>query len=87
MLPLQLRISGSIDYTFPVNAVTPTQDLPIEKRVATLEQQIAEILRLHPVAHQAGQNDWQSTVGTWRDDAFSREADQPGEAWRQSVKD
>jgi hypothetical protein len=70
-----------------MNTATPSQELPIEKRVATLEQQMAAILRSHPVASQAAENHWLSTVGTWRDDAFSREADQLGEAWRQSVKD
>jgi hypothetical protein len=66
-----------------MNPVAPSQDLPIEKRVATLEQQMAEILR----SHQAAEKDWLAAVGTRRDDAFSREADQLGEAWRRSVKD
>lgn len=66
-----------------MNPVAPSQDLPIEKRVATLEQQMAEILR----SHQGAEKDWLATVGTRRDDAFSREADQLGEAWRRSVKD
>jgi hypothetical protein len=70
-----------------MDTVTPSQDLPIEKRVATLEQQMADILRSHPVTSQAGEKDWLKTVGTWADDAFSREADQLGEAWRQSVTD
>ena len=70
-----------------MDTATPTQELPIEKRVATLEQQMADILRSHPAASQAAENDWLKTVGTWQDDAFSREADQLGEAWRQSVKD
>jgi hypothetical protein len=61
--------------------------LPIEKRVATLEQQMADILRTRPAASQTAEKDWLKTVGTWQDDAFSREADQLGEAWRQSVKD
>lgn len=66
-----------------MNPVAPAQDLPIEKRVATLEQQMAEILR----SRQGAENDWLATVGIRRDDAFSREADQLGEAWRRSVKD
>jgi len=70
-----------------MNTATPSQELPIEKRVATLEQQMADLLRSHPLAPQAAGNDWLTTVGTWQDDAFSREADQLGEAWRQSVKD
>ena len=70
-----------------MDTATPTQELPIEKRVATLEQQMADILRSHPVVSQAAEKDWLKTVGTWQDDAFSREADQLGEAWRQSVKD
>ncbi len=70
-----------------MDTATPSQELPIEKRVATLEQQMADILRSHPVASLAADKDWLKTVGTWQDDAFSREADQLGEAWRQSVKD
>ncbi len=70
-----------------MNAATPSQELPIEKRVTTLEQQMADILRLHPAASQAAGNDWLTTVGTWQDDSFSREADQLGEAWRQSAND
>ena len=66
-----------------MNPNAPSPDLPIEKRVATLEQQMAEILR----SHQGAPKDWLATVGTWKDDAFSREADELGEAWRQSVKD
>ena len=66
---------------------TPTQELPIEKRVATLEEQMANILRSRSMLSQTAENDWVTTVGTWQDDAFSREADQLGEAWRQSVKD
>ena len=69
-----------------MDTATPSQELPIEKRVATLEQQMAEILRSHPVASSAAENDWLKTVATWQDDAFSREAEQLGEAWRQSVK-
>jgi hypothetical protein len=70
-----------------VDTATPSQELPSEKRVATLEQQMADILRFHPVVSQAAERDWLTTVGTRQDDAFSREADQLGEAWRQSVKD
>lgn len=70
-----------------MNNATPAQELPLEKRVATLEQQMADILRSHSAASQAAGNDWLKTVGTWTDDAFSREADQLGEEWRQSVKD
>jgi hypothetical protein len=70
-----------------MDTATPSQELPIENRVATLEQQMADILRSHPVASQSTEKDWLKTVGTWTDDAFSREADQLGEAWRQSVKD
>jgi hypothetical protein len=70
-----------------MDTAIPSQNSPIEKRVATLEQQMAGILRLHPLASKAAENDWLTTVGTWQDDAFSREADQLGEAWRQSVKD
>ena len=70
-----------------MDTAAPSQEFPIEKRVATLEQQMADILRSHPVASRAAGNDWLKTVGTWQDDAFSREADQLGEAWRQSVKD
>ena len=70
-----------------MNTAIPAQELPLEKRVATLEQQMADILRSHPAASQAAGNDWLKTVGTWTDDAFSREADQLGEEWRQSVKD
>lgn len=70
-----------------MDTATPSQELPIEKRVATLELQMADILRSHSAVSQAAGNDWLTTVGTWQDDAFSREADQLGEAWRQSVKD
>lgn len=66
-----------------MNPAAPSQDLPIEKCVATLEQQMAQILRSHDVAAK----DWLATVGTWQDDAFSREADELGEAWRKSVSD
>jgi hypothetical protein len=70
-----------------MDTATPSQELPIEKRVATLEQQMADILRTHPAASQTAEKDWLTTVGTWQDDAFAREADQLGEAWRRSVKD
>ena len=70
-----------------MDTATPAQELPIEKRVTTLEQQMADILRSRPLASQPAERDWLETVGTWQDDAFSREADQLGEAWRQSVKD
>ena len=70
-----------------MTAFSTSAELPIEKRVATLEQQMAEILHSQPKASQAAKNDWLKTVGTWQDDAISREADQLGEAWRQSVKD
>lgn len=63
-----------------MDTATPSQELPIEKRVATLEQQMADILRSNPLASQPAEKDWLKTVGTWQDDAFSREADQPGEA-------
>jgi hypothetical protein len=59
----------------------------IEERVATLEQQMAELLRAHSAGIERTSNSWASTVGTWKDDAFSREADQLGEAWRKSVTD
>ncbi len=65
----------------------PTQEQPIEKRVATLELQMAEILRSHSGLTVAGEKDWLNTVGTRQDDAFSREADELGEAWRKNVKD
>lgn len=48
---------------------------------------MAEILRSHPAGAQAAAKNWLSTVGTWQDDDLSREADQLGETWRQSVKD
>ena len=70
-----------------MDTATPSQEFPIEKRVATLEQQMADILRSNSLASQPAEKDWLKTVGTWQDDAFSREADQLGEAWRQSVKD
>ena len=70
-----------------MDTATSTQELPIEKRVATLEQQMADILRSQSLASQPAEKDWLKTVGSWQDDAFSREADQLGEAWRQSMKD
>ena len=70
-----------------MNPASPTQEQPIEKRVATLEQQMAEILRSHAEVSLAGEKDWLATVGTRQDDAFSREADELGEAWRKNVKD
>lgn len=70
-----------------MDTAIPSQELPIEKRVATLEQQMADILRSHSVDSRADDNDWLKTVGTWQDDAFARDADQLGEAWRQSVND
>lgn len=70
-----------------MDTATPSQELPIEKRVATLEQQMTDILRSNPLASQPAEKDWLKIVGTWQDDAFSRKADQLGEAWRQSVKD
>lgn len=54
----------------------------IEKRLAVLEEQMADIFRT-----QAPRKDWQSTVGTVKDDEFSREADRLGEEWRDSVTD
>ena len=48
---------------------------------------MADILRSRPGGSQTGEKNWLKTVGTWRDDAFSREANHLGEAWRQSVKD
>ncbi len=70
-----------------MDTATPSQELDIEKRVATLEQQMADILRSHPHASQAAEKDWLNTVGTRQDDSFSREADQLGEVWRQNAKD
>ncbi len=70
-----------------MNVAPPPQELPIEQRVATLEQQMAELLRSNPAGDHRVEKDWLTTVGMWQDDAFSREADQLGEAWRQSVKD
>ena len=62
-----------------MDTVSPSQELPIEKRVATLEQQMADILRSRPMASRTAGDDWVTTVGTWQDDALSREADQLGE--------
>jgi len=60
----------------------PIQPSPVEHRIATLEQQVAAILR-----SPASTGDWASTVGTWKDDSLSREMDQLGEEWRQSATD
>jgi len=65
-----------------MNPAFATQEQPIEKRVATLEQQMAEILRSHSGLTVAGEKDWLDTVGTRQDDAFSSEADDLGVAWR-----
>ena len=70
-----------------MSAASLPQQPAIEKRLATLEQQMAEILRAHQAGSEAAAKNWLSTVGTWQDDPFSREADQLGKAWRQSVKD
>jgi hypothetical protein len=70
-----------------MSTATPPQQPAIEKRVATLEQQMAELLRAHPAGNEASAKSWVSTVGTWKDDNLSREADQLGEAWRKSVTD
>lgn len=70
-----------------MNIFPPSQELPIEQRVTTLEQQMAGLLRSHAADVQVAEMDWLSTIGTWKDDAFAREADHLGEVWRQSVKD
>lgn len=64
-----------------------TEDLPITQRLTTLEKQVAELLKINPSAHQVSDQSWIATVGTWQDDAISREADALGEAWRKSVED
>lgn len=48
---------------------------------------MADILRSHPGISVVEKKDWLNTVGTRQDDAFSREADELGEAWRKNVKD
>ena len=58
------------------------QESEIEHRVARLEQQMAGILRT-----DVPRKDWESTVGMWKDDEFSREAARLGQEWRQSVTD
>ena len=63
------------------------QQPAIEKRVAALEQQMADMLRAHSAGAGVSDKNWLSTVGTRKDDAFSREADQLGETWRKSVTD
>ena len=70
-----------------MSTASPLKQSAIEKRVATLEQQMAELLRAHPAGAEGAAKSWLSTVGMWKDDAFSREADQLGEAWRKSVTD
>jgi len=70
-----------------MSATSLPQQPAIEKRLTTLEQQMAEILRSHSAGAEAAAKNWLSTVGTWQDDDLSREADQLGEAWRKSVKD
>lgn len=70
-----------------MSTASPLHQPAIEKRLATLEQQMAELLRAHPAGAEVAAKNWLSTVGTWKDDALSREADQLGEAWRQSVTD
>lgn len=48
-----------------------------ELRLSSLEEQMKLILGTQGTA-----NDWQSTLGMWRDDEVSREADRLGEEWR-----
>ena len=70
-----------------MSTTTLPQEPAIEQRLAALEQQMADILRLRSVPAGVADKNWLNTVGTRKDDAFSREADQLGEAWRQSVTD
>lgn len=60
-------------------ASTPLAE--IESRLARLEEQVANIIG-PPV-----RKDWRSAVGMLTDDALSREIDELGRQWRESVKD
>jgi hypothetical protein len=60
-------------------ASTPLAE--IESRLARLEEQVANIIG--PPVHK----DWRSTFGTWTDDPLSREIDELGRQWRESVTD
>lgn len=64
-------------------STSATLELPIEKRVAQLEEQMAVILNTTFSKDPVPSSAWQSTVGKWVDDRISREADQLGAEWRQ----
>lgn len=53
----------------------------LEARLKRVEEQIATLLGGAP------SKDWQSAVGMLTDDALSREIDELGRRWRESVKD
>ncbi len=65
-----------------MTTVLDPQQSMIEQRLASLEAQVAGILGSPSPA-----KNWESTLGMWKDDEFSREADRLGEEWRQSVTD
>lgn len=62
--------------------IPPVPQETVEQRLARLEQQMADILH-----RDAPKKNWESTVGMWKDDEISREADRLGEEWRRSVTD
>jgi hypothetical protein len=65
-----------------MTTVLDPQQSTIEQRLASLEAQVASI-----VGSPSPVKEWESTIGMWKDDEFSREADRLGEEWRKSVTD
>lgn len=60
---------------------TSTRLTEIESRLTRLEEQMASIIG-SPV-----RKDWRSSVGMLTDDKLSREIDELGRQWRESVTD
>ena len=57
------------------------KEAEIEQRLATLEEQVAGILRTH-----APRKAWESTVGMFQDDPLFREAMRLGREYRESQR-
>jgi hypothetical protein len=70
-----------------MTTVPVPQESQVEQRVAMLEQQMAGVLRTLAIQKDTPGKSWETTMGMWKDDEFSREADRLGEEWRQSVTD
>lgn len=64
-----------------MQATAQSSPIDFEARLKRVEEQVAGLLGGAP------RKDWRSTVGMLNDDALSREIDELGRQWRESVTD